>query len=784
MMKKRMIALTLVLCMLLAGCAAKTNNNNANAESADTSTQLQYAYKAQYVPIDFKMDYFNNSCIGGDKLYMVANRSSEEMNENGIYESQSVLAVVDLATGKTEELPFYQPMDIPEGSEGSTGVSYMSVSEDGSLWIVDTLYTYSFDLPADFSVETDNEYDYYREGETKTRILHFAADGTLLSENPMPVIDGVDSMNLYVAAIDEKGHVYVTDYQNAYVLDESGKVVKEYPMESADLTTFCGKAAVRTYGETQKFQVIDSETLELGENMDTPFNAWSFLPSYDEAYDYYYETDGVIYGYNAESKQSTKVMSWMDWDVNPSNINYTYTLPDGSFLGINNNWESDTAQYELIIMTSVDPSTVPQKTTLRLACMYMDYDQRDKIVEFNKTHDNVRITIDDYSQYATVDDYHAGLTKLNTEILSGKIPDLMLTAEMPIEQYAARGYLEDLLPYLDKDEELSRDDLMENVLNTVCIDGKLYQAFSDFIIQTVAISKNVAEQFDTWTIADVHEAMKLLRDDATIFGVGYTRDAILYNYVGNSISRFVDWNAGKCDFDNDEFKGLLEFAKEFPETFDWDNYDWNDYVDGNTAVSNGSQLMTPVSVYGMEDFLYTLASLNNSAAFVGYPSTRGDGSNFLINTGLCMSSTCQDKDAAWEFIRTLFTEDYQKDRLWNGLPSNANVFNKQLEDIMTEEYETDENGEYLLDENGEKIVIPKTTFGTENGEVVITAMTQEQRDQFMELYESVHTLYSRNEAVYETVLEEANAYFADQKSLDEVAQMINSRVGLKVAESK
>ena len=60
------------------------------------------------------------------------------------------------------------------------------------------------------------------------------------------------------------------------------------------------------------------------------------------------------------------------------------------------------------------------KEGLTLACMYLDWDLRQRmIVEYNKTNDEYRINVVDYSEYATDDDYNAGVTKLTTEISGG-----------------------------------------------------------------------------------------------------------------------------------------------------------------------------------------------------------------------------------------------------------------------------------------------------------------------------------------------------------------------------
>jgi hypothetical protein len=94
----------------------------------------------------------------------------------------------------------------------------------------------------------------------------------------------------------------------------------------------------------------------------------------------------------------------------------------------------------MITMTKTPYTAVEQKTTLTFACMYLDWNIRSQIIKFNRSNSDYRIEVEDYSEYNTNDDYTAGLTKLTTEIISGKVPDILDTqpADPP---YARRACL-------------------------------------------------------------------------------------------------------------------------------------------------------------------------------------------------------------------------------------------------------------------------------------------------------------------------------------------------------
>ena len=97
------------------------------------------------------------------------------------------------------------------------------------------------------------------------------------------------------------------------------------------------------------------------------------------------------------------------------------------------------SKQQILVLNRVDAASVTAKTELTLACLYLDYNLRSQIVKFNKSNPDYRIVVKDYSEYATDDDYNAGLTKLNTEIISGNVPDILVNGtELPIGQYAAK----------------------------------------------------------------------------------------------------------------------------------------------------------------------------------------------------------------------------------------------------------------------------------------------------------------------------------------------------------
>ena len=123
----------------------------------------------------------------------------------------------------------------------------------------------------------------------------------------------------------------------------------------------------------------------------------------------------------------------------------------------------------------MNPEDIPDKDVIVLAGFWVDYDLKKRIIDYNKESDKYRVVITEYQMYNTGDDYMAGYTKLNNDILAGKIPDIIVVdTNIKIENYVSKGLLADVGALIAKDEELSQKEFMENVFEAYKVDGKLY----------------------------------------------------------------------------------------------------------------------------------------------------------------------------------------------------------------------------------------------------------------------------------------------------------------------
>ena len=118
-----------------------------------------------------------------------------------------------------------------------------------------------------------------------------------------------------------------------------------------------------------------------------------------------------------EYTEPTKLLDWMDSDID-SNYVYperVFVVDDENLIAIEEKWNDEGTVYSVVNLKKTPSSELPEKKIITLAAIYLDYDAKEDILEFNRTNPEYRIRVTDYSEYASGEDYY-GLTKLNTEI--------------------------------------------------------------------------------------------------------------------------------------------------------------------------------------------------------------------------------------------------------------------------------------------------------------------------------------------------------------------------------
>ena len=354
-------------------------------------------------------------------------------------------------------------------------------------------------------------------------------------------------------------------------------------------------------------------------------------------------------------------------------------------------------------------------------------------------------------------------------------------SSLNINQLVSKGILEDLDAYLEKSSRLNRTDFVESILDSYTFDGVLVCIPAYFNMQTVVGAASVVGSESGWTLEELM-ALADAHPDAELF------DRVSKQYILNAAmmfneDAFIDWNTGECSFDSDAFKNILKFVNKFP-----DEVEGEEGMDSEpTRIQNGEVLLTTAYLYDFEQIQMYSEIFKGAYTCIGFPTVDGRGGHALA-TGDAYGITTKSahKDGAWEFLESILTEE-DSDHFRNGFPTQKSRLEEMAREAVEPEYVRDENGEIMKDENGEPIVSQgNSSVGYEDGWSYTYRMpTQEEVDTIMELMNDAKPVsYNGNDEITQIINEEAEGFFKGQKSVDEVAGIIQNRIKIYVGETK
>lgn len=358
-----------------------------------------------------------------------------------------------------------------------------------------------------------------------------------------------------------------------------------------------------------------------------------------------------------------------DWSepgiVSPGYTNL-YELGDGSWLLF---YRGQTS------LELLEEKLLPPKTTLTLLTDLPRAELYTIVNDFNRTSEEYRVEVIQFGE--------DGLTAelLRTQLIAGEGPDIFAFYDRSSLADLGANSFEDLLIYLDADEEYGRDTLVPELLEAMCVQGKLSWLPYSFGISTfTAPSAYLSEP--GFSFGEAKQAAA--KTGLPLFPGWMTRD-ILWGWMSDfAVGQYMDLETGTCSFDSEDYISLLEECAAAAAEFGSDSAALYNSLLQFELLQNLIRVSTISDNYG------------GAYAFVGVPNETTNGSMFSPDLCFAISSTSGNKDAAWQLVRSCLSDEHQQMNL-TSFPASASVLDAMIDDAV-------ENGvhyyeyEYELDE--------------------------------------------------------------------------------------
>lgn len=848
MSKKRAISAGLAGIMafsslsLLAACGKKEDDGPVYSKRTNV-------YRGQNVELPEEISYISTMMCGGGKLYLRYNKEVEvrydgtEGSQGVIDEEFEVAPAVyaaydyaDLAVAETTAVAETEPSEVEEDVTEVVGDE--EIIEEVYYDYIPTLYVATLDGTESWecTLETnDNAYvnSMYVDSEGILWIMEqewwsnedYTESGNYYRLYSFDTVSGEKGESLDLNAVIE-GSGILTDpdeyyYINSFCMDPGGSIhlfLDQGVVSCAKDGSLLGKAEL-TDGWLSS-TMISGEDVYLSVY---PNNGDMKLLRYDatngtltdyeskvlkNAMDNYWNYDGVhpagklylknstgIAEYDFETDTLTEIMNYINCDIDSSTMNRVAYLDDGRILAAYTDWSGEKSVSYCTIYERIPDDEMQEEILINLATTYLDYYLRKVILRFNRQNTGVRISVSDYSDYNNEEnEYNGAVTQLNNDMVTGKVPDILVIANsLPVESYFQKNLFVDLNPYIDGENGVDRNDLLDNILRACeTKDGKLNSIIPNFYIYTLTAKSKYVGTESGWTLEEMMETIKNLPEDVSPF-FEYSRDKIISNLFSYSMDCFIDWETGETFFNTQGFIDLIEFLKTAPEKGYWESYYENmgdnyDY-EAEMAMQEEYELRyfkdkALFSIQYMGEFRSFLSAIQafgtEEITMIGFPSRDEDSNGATIipqmELAICSASRC--KDQAWTFLKYLLTDEEYLNSTYTYTLNKTHLeqMYKQTGEDSEYSYEmTDDDYEWYYENYSDEYV----NFLKSNRR----KYTEEDGEKVMEILLSANRVSRTDENVLNIITEELSGFFSGSKSAEDAANVINSRVRIYVSEN-
>ena len=759
---RRMTALVLVCVLLLplVGCGKEENGENPPAESSNIKTNIFNGTELNlpkgielltWIQPYWDADAQTLTCVGSEQ------RVSEDVSDAFI----TAYSLVSLS---------------PDGTSSVTGIGLAEGDfiEYGTVLAGESVFT-------------------VRSADGSRRVLCLSTDSgegkysddvrTFFSSSSASVIDATRDTDgdFVLLSGDDTLLVIAPDWSIRCALSVPANGASVSLATSADGNVYV--VCTQLGAQEMRFYQLRKDQSELSDAVSVPGAQIAF----GSGFDYCYSTEEGIYGKNIPDDLPELLVDYQNSGIQMA-LSTLWCAADRDTMFFLRFDPMNFTQTPVLYQRGEDVE-LSSSTILRVGMannISLPYMMKAAIADFNQTHYDCQIEIDEY------DASDGGIDRLTLDIVTGIYqPDILIgySSARYLTTSVEKGYYRDLRPYLENDDLINPGNLFDSV----------ERAFDDGkggiwgLTANITLDMLIAERENSGVLADrgYYTGTELLDyidtlPDGAEFLAGMTQEkAVLLLFGKGGCYEFIDGDT--CSFDSPEFVRYLQYVKSLLTEEEYQTvslYAGLDPMEISKARQDGKIIAVDTYINSIESFVqHEIFFGTKDWIPIGYPVAEeraGAGIQVSSLYAFLITSFCEKPDLAWELLRSFFTDEDGQ----SGLPALKSQFRSQAEPFLAMEYV------WYYDYGGisrKKRADAAFTEADLERPGIITDFTEEDYERYATMVDGAGQSILeqiRNKEIGDIIKEELSAFLGGVGSPEDCAKKIQSRVGIWLAEHK